>query len=158
MAGRLGWRGANTRGRKREVRAHGSAAVTSYLRNALADDGGIPPPDALDPLPDIAICAVRQPGEQAVSQSDRAAAEWTMRTNYVAPAPPVGAFAERFEERGHTATNVYGSAKAGFTALLSGLRNRLAASGVHAVTVKPGFVRSRMTEGTALPARLTART
>ena len=33
---------------------------------------------------------------------------------------------------------VYGSAKAGFTAFLSGLRNRLAKSGVHVVTVKPG--------------------
>ena len=51
---------------------------------------------------------------------------------------------------------VYGAAKAGFTDLLSGLRNRLARSGVHVVTVKPGFVRTRMTDGMDLPARLTA--
>ena len=36
------------------------------------------------------------------------------------------------------------------------LRNRLAASGVHVVTVKPGFVRTRMTDGMALPPRLAA--
>ena len=47
-------------------------------------------------------------------------------------------------------------AKAGFTALLSGLRSRLAGSGVHVVTVKPGFVYTRMTDGMDLPARLTA--
>ena len=40
--------------------------------------------------------------------------------------------------------------------LLSGLRNQLARSGVHVVTVKPGFVRTRMTDGMDLPARLTA--
>lgn len=51
---------------------------------------------------------------------------------------------------------VYGAAKAGFTDLLSGLRNRLARSGVHVVTVKPGFVRTRMTDGMDLPERLTA--
>ena len=94
-----------------------------------------------------------------------------MRTNYVGPAQLMGALAERFARRGHGvlvgvgsvagdrgrgSNYVYGSAKAGFAAFLSGLRNRLAASGVHVVTVKPGFVRTRMTDGMALPARLTA--
>ena len=94
-----------------------------------------------------------------------------MRTNYVGPALLMGVLAERFErrgggvlvgvssvagERGRAANYVYGSAKAGFTAFLSGLRSRLAASGVHVVTVKPGFVRTRMTDGMDLPARLTA--
>ena len=59
-------------------------------------------------------------------------------------------------ERGRATNYVYGSAKAGFTAFLSGLRSRLAASGAHVVTVKPGFVRTRMTDGMDLPARLTA--
>ena len=53
-------------------------------------------------------------------------------------------------------TTVYGSAKARVTAFLSGLRNRLAGIGVHVVTVKPGFVRTRMTDGMNLPAGLTA--
>ena len=50
----------------------------------------------------------------------------------------------------------YGAAKAGFTAFLSGLRNRLAGQGVHVVTVKPGFVATRMTENMDLPEKLTA--
>jgi decaprenylphospho-beta-D-erythro-pentofuranosid-2-ulose 2-reductase len=59
-------------------------------------------------------------------------------------------------ERGRASNYVYGSAKAGFTAFLSGLRNRLAKKGVHVVTVLPGFVATAMTEGMDLPARLTA--
>ena len=59
-------------------------------------------------------------------------------------------------ERGRATNYVYGSAKAGFTAFLSGLRNRLAKNGVHVVTVLPGFVATKMTEGMDLPTRLTA--
>ena len=51
---------------------------------------------------------------------------------------------------------VYGSAKAGFTAFLSGLRNRLAKKGVHVLTVLPGFVNTAMTSGMDLPEKLTA--
>lgn len=95
-----------------------------------------------------------------------------MRTNYVGPALLMGAMAERFErrgsgvlvgissvagDRGRAANYIYGSAKAGFTAFLSGLRNRLAGSGVHVMTVKPGFVRTRMTDGMNLPTLLTAK-
>jgi short-subunit dehydrogenase len=95
-----------------------------------------------------------------------------MRTNYEGPACIFALLANRFLERGSgtlvgissvagergRATNyVYGSAKAGFTTFLSGLRNRLAKKGVHVVTVLPGFVATRMTEGMYLPASLTAR-
>ena len=59
-------------------------------------------------------------------------------------------------DRGRATNYVYGSAKAGFTAFLSGLRNRLASRGVHVLTVKPGFVRTKMTEGMKLPPPLTA--
>ena len=59
-------------------------------------------------------------------------------------------------DRGRGSNYVYGSAKAGFTAFLSGLRNRLAPAGVRVVTVKPGFVRTRMTSGMKLPPLLTA--
>ena len=50
-------------------------------------------------------------------------------------------------DRGRASNYLYGSAKAGWTAYLSGLRNRLAAAGVHVVTVKPGFVDTEMTWG-----------
>ncbi|MSU88383.1 SDR family oxidoreductase [Rhodobacteraceae bacterium 2CG4] len=50
-------------------------------------------------------------------------------------------------DRGRLGNHVYGAAKAGFATLLSGLRNRLGRSGVHVVTVKPGFVDTAMTWG-----------
>lgn len=45
---------------------------------------------------------------------------------------------------------------AGFSAYLSGLRNRLYESGVKVLTVKPGFVNTKMTEHLDLSAKLTA--
>ncbi len=125
----------------------------------------------LPELPQIAVCAVGLMGEQAENERDVAAAARVMRSNYEGPASILALLANRFEERGSgtivgissvagdrgRATNyVYGSAKAGFTAFLSGLRNRLAKRGVHVVTVVPGFVATQMTKGMDLPAKLTA--
>jgi len=59
-------------------------------------------------------------------------------------------------ERGRAKNYLYGSAKAGFAAYLSGLRQRLDGTPVHVMTVKPGWVRTAMTEGMDLPAALTA--
>lgn len=50
-------------------------------------------------------------------------------------------------DRGRQSNYVYGSAKAGLTAFLQGLRNRLHHSGVKVITVKPGFVDTAMTWG-----------
>ncbi|HEX2535106.1 MAG TPA: SDR family NAD(P)-dependent oxidoreductase, partial [Chitinophagaceae bacterium] len=58
--------------------------------------------------------------------------------------------------RGRQSNYIYGSAKAGFTAYLSGLRNRLFHEGAHVVTVLPGFVYTKMTEHLNLPKLLTA--
>jgi short-subunit dehydrogenase len=59
-------------------------------------------------------------------------------------------------ERGRQSNFIYGSAKAGFSAYLSGLRNLLYHHGVHVMTVLPGFVNTQMTEHLALPQLLTA--
>jgi decaprenylphospho-beta-D-erythro-pentofuranosid-2-ulose 2-reductase len=50
-------------------------------------------------------------------------------------------------DRGRPSNYVYGAAKAGLTTYLEGLRARLHRSGVRVVTVKPGFVDTRMTFG-----------
>ncbi|EYD76139.1 oxidoreductase, short-chain dehydrogenase/reductase family [Rubellimicrobium mesophilum DSM 19309] len=127
--------------------------------------------DGLPALPGIAVCVVGLMGEQAESERDPLAAARVMRSNYEGPALILAELANRFEargsgtlvgvssvagERGRRKNYVYGSAKAGFTAFLSGLRNRLAGKGVHVVTVLPGFVATRMTAGMDLPAKLTA--
>ena len=155
----------------RDLQLRSGGAVTACICDVLEDRGGATFLDTLDPLPDVAVCVVGLLGDQAASQRDPAAAEQVMKTNFVGPALLMGVLAEQFArrgagvlvgvssvagDRGRAVNYVYGSAKAGFTAFLSGLRNRLAGSGVHVVTVKPGFVRTRMTDGMALPSRLTA--
>lgn len=58
--------------------------------------------------------------------------------------------------RGRQSNYIYGSAKAGFIAYLSGMRNRLYHHKVHVLTVLPGFVYTKMTEDLNLPRLLTA--
>ncbi len=50
-------------------------------------------------------------------------------------------------DRGRQSNYIYGSAKAGLTTFLQGLRNRMFPMGVHVLTVKPGFVDTAMTYG-----------
>lgn len=59
-------------------------------------------------------------------------------------------------DRGRQSNFIYGSSKAGFTAYLSGLRNYLFDKKVHVLTVKPGFMDTKMTEGLPLNPKLTA--
>lgn len=154
-----------------DLRIRTGAAVTLHQCDVLGEDSGLSLLDDLTPFPRVAVCVVGLLGDQVESQRDAVASARVMRTNYVGPSLLMGALAERFErresgilvgvssvagERGRASNYIYGSAKAGFTVFLSGLRNRLTGSGVHVVTVKPGFVRTRMTEGMALPSRLTA--
>jgi len=144
--------------------------VTLHEFDALDPASGEALLDGLPALPGIAISVVGFLGDQETSARDMEAAARVLRSNFEGPALILARLANRFEARGHglligissvagergRATNyVYGAAKAGFTAYLSGLRNRLAGSGVHVMTVLPGFVATRMTEGLDLPARLT---
>ncbi len=127
--------------------------------------------DALGALPGTVISVVGLLGDQAQSAADPAAARRVIDTNFTAPALLLGEAARRMEargsgclvgissvagDRGRKTNYVYGAAKAGFSAFLSGLRHRLAAADVRVVTVKPGFVATRMTEGMDLPKALTA--
>ena len=59
-------------------------------------------------------------------------------------------------ERGRASNYIYGAAKAGLTAYLSGLRNRLCRSGVKVLTILPGFVNTKMTAHLELPKPLLA--
>jgi len=127
--------------------------------------------DALGELPEIVLCAVGLNGQQGALALDPLAAKRVMEINYVAPALLIGAIANRMEvrnsgtiigissvagDRGRASNYIYGSAKAGFTAFLSGLRARLSRTAIRVITVKPGFVRTRMTAGMEMPSILTA--
>ncbi len=50
-------------------------------------------------------------------------------------------------DRGRKSNYVYGASKAGLTAFVDGLRNRIDREGVRVMTIKPGPVRTAMTEG-----------
>ncbi|RZJ38433.1 MAG: SDR family NAD(P)-dependent oxidoreductase [Chryseobacterium sp.] len=91
--------------------------------------------------------------------------------NYAKLVPVLNFFAKKMEskrtgtmivlssvagERGRQSNFVYGSAKAALTAYLSGLRNYLFDKKVHVLTVKPGFMDTKMTEGLPLNPALTA--
>ena len=91
--------------------------------------------------------------------------------NYSKLVPIINYFAQKFQnkragtiiglssvagERGRQSNFIYGSAKAAFTAYLSGLRNYLFDKKVHVMTVKPGFMATKMTEGLPLNPKLTA--
>ena len=54
-------------------------------------------------------------------------------------------------DRGRQSNYLYGAAKGGLTVYLQGLRNRGQHSGVHVMTVKPGFVATAMTVGIVDP-------
>ncbi len=125
----------------------------------------------LDPKPDGVICAVGFMPEQKDAQADFEIAKRVIDANYTGCVSILEIIAGDFEERksgfiigissaagdrGRKKNYTYGSAKAGFTAFLSGLRNRLFGSGVHVMTVKPGFVATRMTRHMDLPEKLTA--
>ncbi len=154
-----------------DIRIRHNVAVATHAFDVLDLEGHGPFLDGLDPAPSVVVCVVGLLGDQQRSVEDPAAAELVMRTNYIGPSLILEAAAKRLErrgqgvligvssvagDRGRGSNYVYGSAKAGFTAYLSGLRARLCKSGLRVITVKPGFVDTRMTEGMDLPKRLTA--
>lgn len=156
---------------KADMELRHRVSVTVHEFDALAIETHDAFADQLPEAPGIVVCTVGLMGEQSQNEQDVVAAACVIRTNYEGPASILAVLANRFVtrgsgtlvgissvagERGRAKNYIYGSAKAGFAAFLSGLRNRLARHGVHVVTVLPGFVATRMTEGMDLPARLTA--
>jgi len=59
-------------------------------------------------------------------------------------------------DRGRKSNYYYGSSKAAFTTYLSGLRNKLFNRGIKILTVKPGFVKTKMISDIKTSALLTA--
>lgn len=109
--------------------------------------------------------------EQKVAQVDWDKTFNTINVNYTGTISILNIIANDFEknkkgfiigissvagDRGRKANYIYGSAKAGFSTYLSGLRNRLFDQGIQVLTVKPGFVNTKMTENMELPDKLTA--
>lgn len=127
--------------------------------------------DGLPAKPDITICVFGYLGNNELARSNWEESEKIIHTNYTGAVSILNVVSNHYAarksgiiagissvagERGRQSNYLYGSAKAGFTAYLSGLRNRMYREKVHVVTVQPGFVYTKMTENLSLPALLTA--
>jgi len=127
--------------------------------------------ESLPEKPIGVISAVGYLGEQETAQNESEEANLILNTNYTGVVSLFNIIANDFEkrksgfivgissvagERGRKSNYIYGSAKAALTCYLSGLRNRLHESNVQVLTVKPGFVATKMTATMELPEKLTA--
>jgi len=120
--------------------------------------------------PDGVICFIGFLGDQQKSEMDFNETETVIDSNFTGIVSLLNIFANYFEEkedgfivavssvagdRGRKSNYTYGSAKAALTTYLSGLRNRLSPKNVRVMTVKPGFVATKMTKNLDLPELLT---
>ena len=127
--------------------------------------------NSLNPKPLGTIVVAGYMAEQKECENDFTKTLNTINVNYTGAVSILNIVANEYEkqkngfiigvssvagDRGRKANYIYGSSKAAFTAYLSGLRNRLYDSKVNVLTVKPGFVNTKMTEHLDLPAKLTA--
>lgn len=111
---------------------------------------------------DLVLLAFGVLGDQEAFDADPEAAAAAAVTNYAGAVSAGLAVASHLRAQGHgtlavitsvagervRADNVvYGSTKAGLDAFAQGLGDRLAGSGASVMVVRPGFVRTRMTEG-----------
>jgi len=112
-------------------------------------------------------------GYMAVNES-KIAGQTTMEriihVNFMLPALFISKFAEKFAERGYgmiagvssvagergrASNTVYGSAKAGFSTYLDGLRASMYKKGVHVLKIVPGFMKTKMLKDIKTPDYIT---
>lgn len=126
----------------------------------------------LEPCPEIAVAAVGWLPEQAAVREDPEGVRRVVEVNFTAPALLLAALGRRMAEegvrghlvalgsvagdRGRASNWWYGAAKAGLHAAMEGLRQELLDAGVRVLTVRPGFVRTKMTAHLVLPPFLTS--
>ncbi|WP_126243776.1 SDR family oxidoreductase [Chitinophaga rhizosphaerae] len=156
---------------EQDLRIRHRIAVTVHAFDALDFTSHAGFYRALPAPPDVVLCVFGYLGSQEKGQQDWQEASRILHTNFTGAVSILNIVAEDMAargkgtiigissvagDRGRMSNYLYGSAKAGFTAYLSGLRNRLWHSGAHVMTVEPGFVATQMTGHLALPALLTA--
>jgi decaprenylphospho-beta-D-erythro-pentofuranosid-2-ulose 2-reductase len=111
---------------------------------------------------DVALVAFGVLGDQDEAKADAARAVEIIETNFTGAASVMTPLARRMTAQGHgtivvlssvagervrKSNYVYGASKAGIDGFAQGLGDSLAGSGVHVMIVRPGFVKTKMTEG-----------
>ncbi|MCX5204679.1 decaprenylphospho-beta-D-erythro-pentofuranosid-2-ulose 2-reductase [Streptomyces sp. NBC_00237] len=111
---------------------------------------------------DMVLIAFGLLGDQARDEAEPMAAVRVAQTNYTGAVSAGLVCANALQGQGHgslvvlssvagerarRANFIYGSSKAGLDAFTQGLGDALHGTGVHVMVVRPGFVRTKMTEG-----------
>ena len=111
---------------------------------------------------DLALVAFGLLGDQDEAKTDAARAVELIETNFTGAASVMTPLARRMVDQGHgtivvlssvagervrKSNYVYGASKAGIDGFAQGLGDSLAGTGVHVMVVRPGFVKTKMTEG-----------
>lgn len=111
---------------------------------------------------DVVICAVGALGHHAGVSMEPAAVDAMLRTNAAGPAAALAAVVPVLTAQGsgmivvlssvaaarpRRSNYVYGASKAALDAFARGVADAVVGDGVEVLVVRPGFVRSRMTEG-----------
>ena len=122
---------------------------------------------------DALFCSVGYLGDQKKAEQDIRECDLIMQANFNGLLPILTATAQFFKqqrsgsimvvssvagERGRCSNYCYGSSKAAMTAFLSGMRCSLLPYNVHVMTIKPGYVATRMVAHKKLPPYITAST
>ena len=155
-----------------DIRIRSNVSCTAHEFDALNFQSHSSFFEALPSIPEITICVFGYLGDNETARDQWSEAEKIIHTNYTGAVSALNAVSLVYAkqqhgtivgissvagERGRQSNYLYGSAKAGFTAYLSGLRNRMFREKVHVLSVQPGFVYTRMTENLSLPPLLTAK-
>lgn len=155
---------------KNDLQTRFDVNIKAYDFDTINYSGFLDFINKLKNLPDVVICTIGNMPQQKFCEENLDLRTNVFRANFEGPANILSEIANLFEkrsygtivgissvagERGRASNYIYGSAKAGFTAFLSGLRNRLNKSNVNVITVLPGPVFTKMTKGLPLPKLLT---
>ncbi|WP_434766597.1 SDR family oxidoreductase [Pseudomonas triticicola] len=157
-----------------DLQARGAGAVTAYVMDAADITAhSLMYETCLATLQTVDICLIAYgslPNQRACEQSVEQALEQfanngtsqiallTLLANRMAVQRhgTLAVISSIAGDRGRPSNYLYGAAKAAVSTFCEGMRARLFKSGVHLVTIKPGFVDTPMTRGLALPALLVA--
>ena len=118
-------------------------------------------------VPDIVICVVGLMQKQNSDQELENEIDLVIKTNYLMPVIFIEKIINKSKnsksektiigissvagERGRASNYIYGSSKSGFTEYLSGLRQKFSKTNINIITIKPGYIRTKMTENISGP-------
>jgi len=146
-----------------DLRTRGAASVESRVLD-LNDTASHPEvlTEAASSLGaiDLAFLAHGVLGNQAEGESSYPAAAHVLQTNLLSAVSLITWLANYFQaagqgtlavlssvagDRGRKSNYIYGASKAGLNTFLDGVRNRVDRSGVHVLTLRPGYIATQMT-------------